>query len=171
MNNSIKHILTPPYHPQSNRAAENMVGIFKDKIKKILDNENNVIQASCKFLLDYRNTVHCTTGKSPAELHLNRKLKNKFDLILNQFNNKTKMIIQENVKDKVRLSQEYQKNNYKADETASLRSLLKKDTTWLWDENYETIFKKQWIREKIFILLYYNTEILQKVNCVLQHNC
>jgi transposase InsO family protein len=29
-----------------------------------------------------------------------------------------------------------------ADETATLRLLLKKDSAWLWDENYETIFSK-----------------------------
>lgn len=35
-----------------------------------------------KFLLNYRNTVRCTTCKSPVELYLNRKFKNKYDLIL-----------------------------------------------------------------------------------------
>jgi len=79
--NYIKHILTPPYHPQNNVAAKNMVGIFKDKMKKILHNTSNIIQAFYKFLLDYRNTTHCTTGKSPAEMHMNRKLNNIFDLV------------------------------------------------------------------------------------------
>lgn len=37
----------------------------------------------CKFLLNYRNTVHCTACKSSAELHSN--FNNKYDLILKQF--------------------------------------------------------------------------------------
>jgi RNase H-like domain found in reverse transcriptase/Integrase zinc binding domain/Integrase core domain len=108
-NNCIKHILTPPYHPQSKGAAENMVGIFKDKMKKILNNTSNIIQASCKFLLDYRNTIHCTTGKSPAELHMNRKLNNTFDLVLKQFKKETDNNDNINVKTKVELSQKIKK--------------------------------------------------------------
>lgn len=44
-NNCIKHILTPPQHPQSNDAAKNMLKMFKDKMKKTLDNTSKIIQA------------------------------------------------------------------------------------------------------------------------------
>ncbi|XP_050548981.1 uncharacterized protein K02A2.6-like [Daktulosphaira vitifoliae] len=52
-----------------------------------------------------------------------------------------------------------------ADETASLRSLLKKDTTWLWDENYETIFKK--VKQCITtppVLAYFNPSLPIKLS-------
>lgn len=88
-----------------------MVGIFKDKMKKILDNTPNIIQAYCKFLLDYRNTIHCTTGKSPAELHMNRKLNSKFDLIIKQFNKEPYINNNLDVKTKVELSQNTTKKN------------------------------------------------------------
>lgn len=38
-----------------------------------------MIQPSSKFELDYRNSIHCTTGNS-VELHMNRKLNNTFNL-------------------------------------------------------------------------------------------
>lgn len=132
-NNCIKHILTPPYHPQSNGAAENMVGIFKDKMKKILDNTPNIIQAYCKFLLDYRNTIHCTTGKSPAELHMNRKLNSKFDLIIKQFNKEPYINNNLDVRTKVELSQNKTKKifggkrnvNFKIGDTVLARNYSK----------------------------------------------
>lgn len=74
-------------------------------MKKILDNTPNIIQAYCKFLLDYINTIHYTTGKSPAELHMNRKLNNKFDLIIKQFSKEPYINNNLDVKTKVELSQ------------------------------------------------------------------
>lgn len=78
--NGITHIKTAPYHPSSNGAAENLVKTFKSKFK-ILLNEMPTKQAVSRFLLDYRNAPHCTTGVSPAELHLGRKLRTRLDRI------------------------------------------------------------------------------------------
>ncbi|XP_037822131.1 uncharacterized protein K02A2.6-like [Lucilia sericata] len=55
--NNIKHILTAPGHPSTNGQAENI------------------------FLIDYRNTPHCSTGESPAKLLLGRSLKTRFDIL------------------------------------------------------------------------------------------
>ncbi|XP_054711181.1 uncharacterized protein K02A2.6-like [Uloborus diversus] len=53
-NNGVKHIPTPPYHPQ------------------------NIIN---KSLFDYRNTPHTTTGETPAKLMFVRALRTRLDLL------------------------------------------------------------------------------------------
>lgn len=79
--NGINHKLTPPFHPQSNGAAENCVGMFKDKIKKAVSAGVDLFDAIFKFLLDYRTSIHVTTNRTPSDLHLGRKIYNKFDVI------------------------------------------------------------------------------------------
>ena len=77
--NGIKHVTSAPYHPSSNGCAERAVGIVKDGIKRMRggDMEANLE----RFLFDYRITPQMTTGKTPSELLMNRKLKTRFDLI------------------------------------------------------------------------------------------
>lgn len=77
----IKHTFSPPYHPATNEAAENFVGILKDKVKKIIKGGRTLEDAINIFLFDYRSVKHSTTGKSPAFLMLKRELRTRFDLL------------------------------------------------------------------------------------------
>lgn len=43
--------------------------------------ENNLSEILNDFLIDYRNTKHCTTGYAPAELMLNFKPRHKLDFL------------------------------------------------------------------------------------------
>ena len=61
--NGIRHIRSASYHPASNGLVERAVQIFKDFMKKIKDGSFDVC-----FLLQYRITLHSTTGISPAEM-------------------------------------------------------------------------------------------------------
>ncbi|CAB0041858.1 unnamed protein product [Trichogramma brassicae] len=81
--NSVKHTLTPPYHPATNGAAENFVGIFKDKVSKIVKGGETVESAINKFLFDYRSIEHCTTGKSPYQMMYKRDMRTRFDVFRN----------------------------------------------------------------------------------------
>lgn len=82
--NGIRQITSPPYHPSSNGAAENSVKTIKIALKKKLyrniSTETETIL--CRFLLDYRNTPHSTTGVTPAKPMFGRNLRNRFDLLL-----------------------------------------------------------------------------------------
>lgn len=60
-NNGINHILTAPYHPASNGAAENAVRHFKNKFK-LLKHSLPRSDALAKYLFAVRTTTHCTTG-------------------------------------------------------------------------------------------------------------
>lgn len=56
--NKVRHSFSPPYHPATNGAAENFVGIFKDKVTKIIKGGKNVKTAINQFLFSYRSTPH-----------------------------------------------------------------------------------------------------------------
>ncbi|KAK8785283.1 hypothetical protein V5799_008352, partial [Amblyomma americanum] len=77
--NGIKHVLTPPYHPASNGAAERAVQTIKAKLKKAVGGSFDCQLA--RVLLNYRSTPHETTGCSPAELMMGRKLKTALTLL------------------------------------------------------------------------------------------
>ena len=69
-------VYTAPRHPQSNGLAENFVRTIKTAIKAAspttIDQLNSAIDT---FLLQYRNAVHSTTGKTPAMLFKGRNLR------------------------------------------------------------------------------------------------
>lgn len=81
--NRIQHILIAPGHPASNGQAENTVKTIKKSIYANLKDEKpddfDVIVA--RFLFDYRNTKHCTTGETPAKIMFGRELKTRFSLL------------------------------------------------------------------------------------------
>lgn len=81
--NGIKHILTAPGHPSTNGQAENLVKTFKKSILANLDQNKdaNLDQILCRFMMDYRNMTHCSTGESPAKIFFGRKLKTRFSLL------------------------------------------------------------------------------------------
>jgi len=71
----IVHVLTSPYHPQSNGEAERFVQTFKYAMKKMIINNKNVDSNLNDFLLLYQVTPHPTTGVAPCELFMKRRLK------------------------------------------------------------------------------------------------
>lgn len=90
--NGITYLTSPVYHPASNGQAENSVKTCKKMIKCILTEKNEPIykiqEKLAGFLFDYRNTVHCSTGATPAKLMMGRNLRGRLDLILPVIKNK-----------------------------------------------------------------------------------
>lgn len=82
--NGIQHLTIAPYHPASNGQAENSVKTIKKGVKIILTESKSqsvLMRKLNKFLFDYRNSTHCTTGFSPAQLLLGRPLRCRLDLL------------------------------------------------------------------------------------------
>lgn len=77
--NGIRHITTAPYHPATNGLAERAVQTFKAGLNKSI--HGDVETKLARFLFSYRTTPHSTTGVTPAELMMGRKLRNHLDLI------------------------------------------------------------------------------------------
>ena len=77
--NGIKQTTSAPYHPASNGLAERAVKIFKNGMKKMT--AVSLPQKLAKFLFSYRITPQSTTGVSPSELLMNRKLRSVLDLL------------------------------------------------------------------------------------------
>lgn len=80
--NGIRHIRTPPFHPQSNGQVERFVGTFKNALKKSRG-EGDTEEILERFLFIYRSTPNpqTTNGVSPAEALLGRKIRTHFESI------------------------------------------------------------------------------------------
>ncbi len=76
--NGIQQILASPYHPSSNGLAERAVQTFKNNVEKL---DGPMDARLCKFLFHYRVTPHSTTGLSPAQLLMGRRLRTSLDLL------------------------------------------------------------------------------------------
>ncbi|XP_063370633.1 uncharacterized protein K02A2.6-like [Cydia amplana] len=72
---------SPAYHPASNGAAEQAVKLCKRAIKKAFRDGVDVDVALQTYLLAYRNSVHSTTGETPAMLLQKRNLRSRLDLL------------------------------------------------------------------------------------------
>ncbi|XP_044764458.1 uncharacterized protein K02A2.6-like [Coccinella septempunctata] len=107
-NNNISHVTSPPFHPQSNGAAENSVKTIKNCLKRSFSEgtpvDTNTILS--RFLLDYRTTKHTTTGVSPSQLMFGRNIRTRFDALLHKSPCKS-------IENRVRHNQQVQKQNFK----------------------------------------------------------
>ena len=82
--NGIRHTLVPPYHPASNGAAERCVQSLKSMLLKCVLDTSLTIDIEHRlsnWLFRYRNTPHATTGRTPAELFLQRNPRTQFSLL------------------------------------------------------------------------------------------
>ncbi|XP_063627468.1 uncharacterized protein K02A2.6-like [Cydia splendana] len=79
--NGIKQTYSPVYHPSSNGAAEGAVKLVKKTILKALRDRQDVDAALQSYLLAYRNSIHSSTGESPARLLQRRGLRTRLDLL------------------------------------------------------------------------------------------
>lgn len=77
--NGIKHVTSAPFHASSNGLAERAVQTFKTMMKKA--GEGSVATKVARVLFSYRITPQSTTGLSPAEMLLGRKLRSTLDLL------------------------------------------------------------------------------------------
>ena len=76
--NGVRHLTAAPYHPSSNGLAERAVQTFKDSMKKVSD---DVQKQLSRFLFHYRSTPHTTTGLTPAEMLMGRRLRTHLDVM------------------------------------------------------------------------------------------
>ena len=74
----------PPYHPQSNGAAERLVRVVKEAlVKQVLEGNRArpMEHRLAEILLRYRTTPHSTTDATPAELLKKRRLRTRLSLV------------------------------------------------------------------------------------------
>jgi len=79
----IKHRCTTPYWPEANAEIERFFRTLKNFLIAVNVERKNWRNELFRFLLSYRTTPHCSTGKAPCELLMNRILKTKIPDIAN----------------------------------------------------------------------------------------
>lgn len=78
----IHHRTSSPNKPSSNGQAERLVGVFKAKLYAMCaKNPTNINEKVEEIIFQYLATP-LASGKSPAELHYNRKLRTKLHLLI-----------------------------------------------------------------------------------------
>lgn len=159
-NNGINLITTPVGNPATNGQAENAIKTVKNALKRSLCDTplsefNNVL---CRFLLDYRNTIHISTGVSPAFLMFNkRKLRTRLDLLNPKRNVHYKN--DEEIKRKCKIMQSNQQQYYKGN-----RKTIFSINENVMVKDYSVPGKVSWLKSTIFKPLGKQTYLVKTTN-------
>ena len=86
--NNILLINPAPFNPSTNGLCERMVQTFKNGMKKLKEGSLNT--RVCRFLYNYRRTVHSVTKLSPDQIMFNRKFKSPLNINIETNNKKEK---------------------------------------------------------------------------------
>ena len=78
--NGIRHVTLAPYHPASNGLAERGVQIVKRGLRKVTAGTLKARLAT--VLCTYRMTPQTTTGVSPSEPLMGKRLRTRLDLLM-----------------------------------------------------------------------------------------
>jgi hypothetical protein len=111
----IKHHRSSPYWPQGNSEVERFYKTIGKMVKTSHAEGKRWQDELPKFLLTYRNTPHCTTKIAPAEMLMNRKLRDKLPSIMKESEYKEKAEA-ENAKVEARNEKYYNKKKMKKSE-------------------------------------------------------
>ena len=77
-----KSSLCTPEHPQSNSLAEKFMSSLVKLTHASISEHKNPKTEITKFLMTYRNTPHSSTGKTPASLMMDRKIRTKLPALI-----------------------------------------------------------------------------------------
>ena len=167
--NVIQHTRTAPGHPATNGLAERYVGHFKEAMKKMSAKVETVQEKLDRFLLTYRITP-TNTGKSPAELLMNRKLRTRFSALRFSDTKAQVKIFQENMEHAPKYKQDdavFAKNFGKGQdwmpgivlETISPKSFLIQVNDVVWKRHVDQLRPRQIPVEQ------YKNENMDEQNC------
>ena len=99
----IKHRHITPYWPQANAAAENFNRCLRKIVQSAKIEKKNWKQEIFRFLRNYRNTPHPSTGKSPAQLMFpGRSYRTRMPLIRKTYDDEEIRIKDQKAKDKMK---------------------------------------------------------------------
>ena len=73
----VEHHTTTPEDAQANGFTEAFVKILVKLVHKALAKKRDLRKMVSSYLMAYRATLHKVTGRSPAELLLNRRIRTK----------------------------------------------------------------------------------------------
>ncbi|XP_061394278.1 uncharacterized protein K02A2.6-like [Musca vetustissima] len=77
----VYHKQSAPYHPATNGQVERCVQTIKNALKAMETTKATIQVNLNKFLQQYRNASHATTGQPPSMLFFGRMLRSRFDLL------------------------------------------------------------------------------------------
>ena len=86
--NVIKHILSSAYHPSSNRGGKRLVQTVKRGLNKLRIETGDAEEKLKQFLVNDQPTLVTTTGLTPSELFLGRRICTSIELIKPNFQQK-----------------------------------------------------------------------------------
>lgn len=114
--NGIEHIRSAPYHPSTNGEAERSVQTFKRNMNCRGALPHSVNFHVHKFLLSYRTTEHSVTGQTPSKMLMNRRIRNKLDLLLPDVQ------IKQNIRDWKQVEKHHEVDHYEPSTLVMVRS-------------------------------------------------
>ncbi|KFD68181.1 hypothetical protein M514_19663 [Trichuris suis] len=92
--NAIRHARVAPYHPSSNGQAERMIQTAKDALRRM--QYGDVSQRLASFLLSQHTLPCVATGRSLAELLMNRRLRSRLDRLHPDWSSERQREIEDN---------------------------------------------------------------------------